>query len=310
MSRQDSSPADPLSMKLDPTLHSSSLPTTNIQRRSGPIRSDAIVRVDETVLNVADESGLIRRIVADASAGAGGTVFTLNLDHLVKLRDDPTFRAAYERARYVTADGAPVVWMARAAGAEIDRVTGADIVVPLCRAAAERGHPVHFFGTSAEILDRTARRLMGEIPGLIVAGRESPPFGFLPCGPTADGAVERIAASGARICFVALGAPKQELFADLAAARTEGITYVCVGAALDFLAGAQVRAPRVVQAIGMEWAWRLAHDPRRLATRYRRSAAYLLRHVLSGAWTRGRRDARTLMAGLARDFTPPDDKRP
>ncbi|HUG61517.1 MAG TPA: glycosyltransferase, partial [Methylomirabilota bacterium] len=82
----------------------------------------AITRIEGARLNVADESEAIRRIITDAVAGRGGTVFTLNLDHLVKLDEDPAFRAAYERATYVTADGAPVVRMARDKGVHIERV--------------------------------------------------------------------------------------------------------------------------------------------------------------------------------------------
>lgn len=291
-------------------MHISSLASTTALRRADFNRPGAIVRVADTVLNVADQDALVMRIAEDAAAGGGGTVFTLNLDHLVKLRENADFKAAYDRARYVTADGVPVVLMARAAGAAIERVTGADLVVPLCRAAAERGLPVHFFGTSAAVLERTAAVVTAENPDLVVAGHESPAFGFVPESDEARACVDRIAASGARICFVALGAPKQELFADMAAARIPGVTFVCVGAALDFLAGVQVRAPRAVQAIGMEWAWRLAHDPRRLADRYRRSASYLLHYTGSAALRSCWRAASAIVKGIAHDFRPPDDRRP
>jgi exopolysaccharide biosynthesis WecB/TagA/CpsF family protein len=268
----------------------------------------AIVSIADTGLNVATEAELIERILADARAGEGGTVFTLNLDHLVKLETDPTFRIAYDRATYVTADGAPVVMLARAAGADLRRVTGADLVVPLCRAAAAAGLPVHLFGTSDAVLARSAEELKREAPGLTVAGVESPPMGFNPFGVQARESAERIAASGAKICFVALGAPKQELFADTATIWAPGVTFVCIGAALDFIAGAQSRAPRAVQAIGFEWAWRLMHDPRRLSVRYLRSAGYLLRYVLRGlAHSRSRSDGR-FAARFAGDHREPSDR--
>lgn len=79
-------------------------------------------------------------------------------------------------------------------------------------------------------------------------------------------------ASGARLCFICLGAPKQELVADALKKRCEGVGFLCVGAALDFIAGAVKRAPRWVQGLGMEWAWRLTSDPLRLAPRYWRCA--------------------------------------
>lgn len=243
--------------------------------------------IDSWRINVPDEAWLIERVVADACEGRGGTVFTINLDHLAKLRTDPVFRAVYERATYVTADGMPVVMLARSEGVAIERVTGADLVLPLCRAATAAGIPVHFFGTRPDVLERSLARLRDEVPGLLVAGTDAPPMGFDPCGEAADAAAARIAASGARICFVALGAPKQELFADAAANSTDGVIYLGVGAALDFLAGERSRAPRLLQRLGLEWVWRTAQEPRRMAPRYLKSAVwlagYLVRLVLGTA---------------------------
>ncbi|MCX5495980.1 WecB/TagA/CpsF family glycosyltransferase [Kaistia dalseonensis] len=234
-------------------------------------------------LNIRDQDELVSHVVDDALAGRGGTVFTLNLDHLVKLRDEPRFRAAYQRASYVSADGAPVVTMAKGLGEPVDRVTGADLVLPLSRAAAASGVPIYLFGTADAVRDKAAARLMKEIPGLAIAGSESPPFGFDPEGEAARVAAERIAASGARICFVALGAPKQEYFANLAVCRVPGVMFICVGAALDFIAGETRRAPVVWQKAGFEWAWRLLQEPRRLVRRYTRSLLYFFNYRLRGA---------------------------
>ncbi|HUG61786.1 MAG TPA: WecB/TagA/CpsF family glycosyltransferase, partial [Methylomirabilota bacterium] len=159
--------------------------------------------------------------------------------------------------------------------------TGADLVVPLARAAALTRVPIFLFGTTADALDSAADRLMDEAPGIRIAGLQSPPLGFDPFGVEARKAVAEIEASGASICFVALGAPKQELFANAAVCRSSGVVYVCVGAALDFLAGTQVRAPLMMRDLGMEWVWRLAWNPRRMFSRYVRSALYLVRHIVS-----------------------------
>lgn len=241
-------------------------------------------RVDSWRINVPTERWLVERIVQDVAEGRGGTVFTINLDHLSKLRSDSDFRAAYERATYISADGMPVVMMARAEGVAIDRVTGADLVLPLATAAAEDAIPVYFFGTSDEVLARAVAVLRERIPGLVVAGMEAPPMGFDPNGDTARDAARRIAASGAKICFVALGAPKQELFANTAACVADGVVYLGIGAALDFLAGHRRRAPRFMQRLGMEWFWRACQEPRRMGPRYLRSAfwlaGYLIRSVL------------------------------
>jgi exopolysaccharide biosynthesis WecB/TagA/CpsF family protein len=109
----------------------------------------------------------------------------------------------------------------------------------------------------------------------VIVGRASPERGFDPEGIAAAAAIDDIVASGARLCLVALGAPKQELFSAKAVARGGRTGFVCIGAGLDFLVGAQVRAPAIMQKSGLEWFWRLASDPRRLAQRYARCAIVL-----------------------------------
>lgn len=248
-----------------------------VDRRSES--SKTVVDIDTWRINVPDQSTLLDRILCDVRARQSGTVFTLNLDHLAKLRHDRAFREAYRRARHVSADGMPVVLLARAEGAAIERVTGADLIEPLCRVAAMARVPVYFFGTGTSVLDRAIARLKEMFPDLIVAGAEAPAMGFDPRGAAADAAAQRIAASGAGICFVALGAPKQELFSDFAAARTRGVTWLGIGASLDFIAGERLRAPRIFQMTGLEWLWRAAQEPRRLVPRYADSALWLIRHV-------------------------------
>jgi len=239
-----------------------------------------MVQIDSWRINIPSSDVLIDRILTDADEKRGGTVFTLNLDHLTKLRHDADFRAAYERATYVTADGMPVVMLARAEGAAIERVTGADLVLPLSRAAAVARVPVYFFGTSESVLKAAIARMKEMIPDLVVAGFEAPPMGFDPRGEAAREAARRIAASGAGICFVALGAPKQELFADTAVQAADGVIHLGIGAALDFIAGHHTRAPRFMQISGLEWLWRAAQEPRRLIPRYFENAVWLARYVL------------------------------
>ena len=92
---------------------------------------------------------------------------------------------------------------------------------------------------------------------------------------------ERIRVSGAKLCILALGAPKQELFAAAMRARCVGVGFACVGAALDFIAGSSIRAPAWVQRCGLEWLWRLGSDPRRLFARYAQ-CVYMLALIAVG----------------------------
>jgi exopolysaccharide biosynthesis WecB/TagA/CpsF family protein len=244
----------------------------------------ALARIDGWGINVASPAAAVSQIVAAARRSEPFAVVTLNLDHIVKLRSDAEFRRAYETARFVTADGAPIAALAARQYAGVERTTGADLVMPLCGAAAREKLPVYLFGTSSGVL-ATAGTALVEATGhtLDIAGSDAPPHGFDPRGPEADRAIDRIAASGARLCFVALGAPKQEIFSARAVERGVNVGFVCIGAALDFLAGRQRRAPAVMRRYGFEWLWRLGTDPRRLGGRYARCALVLGDLVIAAA---------------------------
>lgn len=244
-----------------------------------PTANAAIALVDQQPVNVATMSDLLRRIVEFAKARRGFTLFTLNLDHLVKRRRDPRFKAAYGRATLVSADGWPVAAMARRQNATVQRVTGADLILPLCQEAARNGLPLFLFGSTGESLALAADTLREQCPGLDIRGMAAPPMGFDATGPAAEAFAAEIAASGARLCFVALGAPKQELFADAMSQRFPDLGFLCIGAALDFISGRQRRAPLLVRRFGAEWLWRLAGDPRRMALRYG-SCALLFMNVI------------------------------
>ncbi|MBB1492647.1 WecB/TagA/CpsF family glycosyltransferase [Paracoccus sp. MC1854] len=239
-------------------------------------------------VNVTEQRALLEDIGARLETGRGFTVATLNLDHLVKLDRDPAFRDAYLTQSHVTADGNPIVWLSRLAGRQVELVTGSDLVLPAARLAAAHGVPVALFGATPPVLEKAARALEAAVPGLAVAARIAPPMGFDPQGPAADAAIAELATSGAGLCFLALGAPKQEIFAARAAAQLPAMGFLSIGAGLDFLAGTQTRAPRWVRRLAAEWLWRLAKDPRRLARRYADCLAVLPRHA--GQALKARRD--------------------
>jgi len=237
-------------------------------------------RVDGISINVHSMHQAVSTITAAAESGHGFCVFTLNLDHCNKLRTDPRFLAAYRRARFVTADGFPIVLLGRLNGVPVRRTTGADLLEPLSAQASRTGLPVFILGPSPAVIARASEELQRRVGELAVVGSYAPGPNFDPESLEADAAIERIRRSGARLCFVALGAPRQEIFAARCLERAPGVGFVCVGAALDFLAGTQVRAPRFFQEHGLEWLWRLLSNPQRLAARYLRCAAVLPRLVI------------------------------
>jgi len=215
-----------------------------------------------------DAGALLSEVKTRLRAGEGFALATINLDHLVKLARDPSFRPVYAAQDLVCADGNPIVWLSKLARRPVSLVPGSDMVVPLASLAAREGTPVALMGSTAEALAEAAEALKTRVPGLRVAAQIAPPMGFDPTGAEARRILLDIAASGARLTFIALGAPKQEMFAAFGREVTPHMGFASIGAGLDFLAGRQQRAPEWVRAIAMEWAWRMLSNPRRLAKRY------------------------------------------
>lgn len=207
----------------------------------------------------------LRRLL---SAKEGFALATLNLDHVTKLRRSPEFAEAYNAHSHVTADGNPIVWVSRLAGDTVSLLPGSDLVLPVSRIAAASGAQIALLGSSEDALAGAANALSMKVPGLKVVAQIAPPMGFDPKGPLADTYIEDLAASGAGLCFIALGAPKQEIFAAYAMKRLPDMGFMSIGASLDFLSGHQQRAPRLVRKFALEWLWRLAQNPGRMAGRY------------------------------------------
>jgi N-acetylglucosaminyldiphosphoundecaprenol N-acetyl-beta-D-mannosaminyltransferase len=194
-------------------------------------------------------------------------------------------------ADLVTADGMPLAWALRLLGVRAaPRVYGPRLMLALCAGAARAGIPVALFGSTPETLAALERALARRFPALRVAWRESPPFrGWT---EDVDAAVRRaVAASGARILFVGLGCPRQERWMAAQRGRLPAVM-LGVGAAFDFVAGRKRQAPRPLGAMGLEWAFRLATEPRRLWRRYLvhnpRFAGLFTLELARAAWARAR----------------------
>ncbi|WP_071675447.1 WecB/TagA/CpsF family glycosyltransferase [Nioella nitratireducens] len=201
-------------------------------------------------------------------AGQGFALATLNLDHLTKLRTPGPFRDAYAAQDFVTADGNPIVWCARLADQPVELLPGSDLILPLCRLAVEENVPLGLVGSTEDSLTGAADALRLRVPGLRIVSKVAPPMGFDPASAAADQILLGLSYAGVRLCFLALGAPKQEILAARGRAVVPEIGFASIGAGLDFLSGQQTRAPKWVRAVAMEWLWRLLSNPKRLATRY------------------------------------------
>ncbi len=210
------------------------------------------------------EEQVVARITADLADGRGGWVATPNIDICRRVRRDPAARDLVRGASLVVADGMPLIWAARLSGDPLpERVTGASLIFTLSAAAAGHGRSVYLLGGEPGVPERAAAALARRYPGLRVAGTDAPPPGF-------DVAEVRQRIAGARpdIVFVGLGFPKQERVIAAVAPALPAAWFVGCGAAIPFAAGALPRAPRWMQRAGLEWAYRLASEPRRLFRRY------------------------------------------
>jgi N-acetylglucosaminyldiphosphoundecaprenol N-acetyl-beta-D-mannosaminyltransferase len=194
-------------------------------------------------------------------------VCVATVNNIIEAHDNSDYAVIMEGADLITPDGMPLVWGLRLLGVPGQaRVYGPDLTLAVCELVAERGVPVGFYGGAEEVLADLKANLTRRYPGLDVAYCSSPPF--RPLTPEEERrTVDQINRSGARILFVGLGTPKQERW--MAARKGEvHAVMIGVGAAFDFLAGAKRQAPRLLQRLGLEWLYRLVHEPRRLWRRY------------------------------------------
>lgn len=206
---------------------------------------------------------------------------TANLRYAMLSEHDARLRAVNREAAFLVADGWPLVFASRRGRTPLpERVTGADLVPAMCARAAERGYRVFLLGGADGVGDEAARRLRERHPTLDIVGIEAPPFRPLSAEEEAD-LIGRVRAARPDILFVAFGQPRGELWLQ-EHVRALGVPCcVQIGASLDFLAARVRRAPRAVQRLGLEWAWRIAQEPARLGPRYAQDIAFLARKLVT-----------------------------
>lgn len=203
-------------------------------------------------------------------ARRGGTVLTPNVDHVVLAETDARLRAAYESASLSLVDGTPVLWASRLLGAPCpEKVSGSDLIEPLLARAEACGFSVYLLGGEPGVAEKAALTIGVRWPLLRVCGWDAPRVDLdEQSGHTQHEIVQKIRAAKPDLVLVALGCPKQEILMQRVRDAVRPAVLLGLGASLDFLAGTVPRAPRVVSQLGLEWLYRLAHEPRRLWRRY------------------------------------------
>lgn len=227
------------------------------------------VQVGPLAIDPLTEEQVVDRVRAALLEGRGGWIATPNVDHLRRASRDERLAELIGSASICVADGAPVVWTSRLAGRPLPaRVTGADLLWSLSAAAAEDGRTIYLLGGDPGVPERAAEVLQAAYPALKVVGTCSPAFGFEKDPEALRRCEEALAAASPDLVFVGLGFPKQERIIAAFSRSLPATWSLGCGAALPFAAGELQRAPGWLGPLGLEWVFRLVHEPRRLFRRY------------------------------------------
>jgi N-acetylglucosaminyldiphosphoundecaprenol N-acetyl-beta-D-mannosaminyltransferase len=204
-------------------------------------------------------------------------LITANVHYALLSEQNSDLQLINARAAFILADGAPLVWASRWMGSPLpERVAGSDLIFELSADAAKKGHRLFLLGGTDGVAEKAARRLRALYPGLDVVSTECPSLHEM--RPTDEQAlIDRIRAARPHVLLVAFGQPKGERWIYRHLAELGVAVNIQVGASLDFAAGRIRRAPRWMQRSGLEWAFRLGLEPRRLLLRYVRDAWFIAR---------------------------------
>src|SRR5579884_2774579 len=246
-------------------------PESSVQPRLSPVSVPPTVDVLGVQLALTDYEEMLGWIDAMVASRARGFLCACNVHTVMASREDPELRTALDAASLNVPDGQPLVWALNALGHTLPgRVYGPELMSRACERAVELGHRFYLYGGRNQgALVQLALNLRRRHPGVKIVGGYSPPH-----RPLSDEERQAIAAEinrcQADVVWVGIGVPKQEKW--MAQMREELNTPVLVGvgAAFDFHAGLVPQAPNWIQEAGLEWAYRLAHEPRRLWRRYLR----------------------------------------
>jgi N-acetylglucosaminyldiphosphoundecaprenol N-acetyl-beta-D-mannosaminyltransferase len=207
----------------------------------------------------------VARLVAN---GDGGYIVTPNVDHVVQAEHSEALRAAYQGASLSLVDGQPLIWLSKLMGEPFpEKISGSDFVPQLIALAAEHGWRLFFLGAAEGVAAKAADVLREEHPGLDIMVH-SPSFGFEQDPDESAKILGLIRAAAPNLLVLALGCPKQELLMHRWKPLLGSTVAIGAGATLDFLAGNVTRSPAWMSRAGLEWLYRLAREPRRLAHRY------------------------------------------
>lgn len=180
---------------------------------------------------------------------------------------DKYFQKILNESVIATPDGMPLVWNMRLLGnKDQNRVDGPNLMLKICESSGNMDIPIFLYGNTEECLNKLELKLKLEYPNIKICGKYSPPFRKLTHEEDQE-VIKMINESGAKVTFVSLGAPKQEVWMYEHKEKVNGVM-VGVGAAFDFIVGNINRAPLFMQNLGLEWLYRLVQEPKKTWKKY------------------------------------------
>ncbi|RKF18317.1 WecB/TagA/CpsF family glycosyltransferase [Altericroceibacterium spongiae] len=258
----------------------------------------------ETLFNLplihARRNEIAGEIVRRAGFGARTTINFVNAHCINTLYRDPAYEQALRFSDLILPDGSGMRIAARMSDVAMgDNLNGTDLFPEICEAASRTGASIYLLGGAPGIARDAALTMVNRYNTLRLAGTM---HGYFK-PEDEDALIDRINASGADILFVGFGVPLQEKWIERNRERLDAAVVLGVGGLFDYYSGRIARAPAPVRAIGCEWAWRLAMEPRRLAKRYLLGNAMFLFHAaFEGARCRGYTEQASLASKRAMDL--------
>ena len=246
-------------------------PEGSVQPRTAELPAPETAVVLGVPLALTDYDQALEWMDARVDARQRGYVCVCNVHAVMAAREDPALRAALAGSSLNVPDGQPLVWAVNALGHGLeDRVYGPELMARACARAADTGQRFYLYGGRDQgALFQLALNLRQRFPGIKIVGGYSPPHRPL-TGEERAAIVDEINHSRPDVVWVGIGVPKQEKWMAQMRPLLEAPILIGVGAAFDFHAGLVRQAPSFIQDAGLEWAFRLAHEPRRLWRRYSR----------------------------------------
>jgi N-acetylglucosaminyldiphosphoundecaprenol N-acetyl-beta-D-mannosaminyltransferase len=205
-----------------------------------------------------DEAAVLRFVADRVDSGSPAQIATVNAEYVMRAQGDPDFMAVLQQSDLRTPDGMGVVWAARRRGCRMrERVGGSDLIWTISQQAASLGHRLFLLGGAEGVAERAAAALARHYPGLVVAGTHA----GTPSRELDEIQAALIREARSDILLVAFGAPQQDLWIRRMKEALNVPVVMGVGGAFDYVAGVTKRAPLWMQRAGLDWLFRLVHEP-------------------------------------------------